>query len=210
MRCAVGSVGVCRRRLCVAAVAVVLMLRASALNAQSAGSTTIGVAERQRAEASRLLQSGHVSAAVAMYRRAIVADPKDARSYYGLAVALDRTGALQEERAALQHALRLDAAFAPTHNQLGLLSMKEAKVAEAESELERAVALDPHYAEAKNNLGVLMREKGEAARAEEIFRQSIAEDGRYAQAMTNLGSLLASESRFDEARSEERRVGKEC
>jgi Tfp pilus assembly protein PilF len=72
---------------------------------------------------------------------------------------------------ALQRVLRLDVSYAPVHNQLGLLNMKEAKQVLAPVEFEKAIALDPQYAEAKNNLGVLMRAQGENARQRRYFEK---------------------------------------
>lgn len=80
-------------------------------------------------DAMTLLQQGQGDAAIAEYRRAIATAPRNGRNYYGLAVALDRAGALRDERVTLEHALRLDGSYAPVHNQLGLLNRKEAKQA---------------------------------------------------------------------------------
>src|ERR1700692_758934 len=93
----------------------------------SSDSQTAKKSEQLQHDAEALMQNGQVDAAIAEYRRAIATAPRNARNYYGLAVALDRAGALHDERVALEHALRLDASYAPVHNQLGLLDMKEAK-----------------------------------------------------------------------------------
>lgn len=126
-------------------------------------------AEQQRTNAGKLPQQGQVRAAIEEYRRAVAANPHDPQNYYGLAVALDRAGDLREEREALHHVLLLNPSYAPLHNQLGLLNMKEAKPAMAAAEFRAALALDPLYPEAKNNLGVLMRAQGDNAAAEALF-----------------------------------------
>src|SRR4030088_1162248 len=67
----------------------------------SSASQTAKQAAQLQQDAETLLQKGQVDAAIAEYRRAIAAAPRNARNYYGLAVALDRAGALHDERVAL-------------------------------------------------------------------------------------------------------------
>jgi cytochrome c-type biogenesis protein CcmH/NrfG len=81
----------------------------------SAQQVKMSLAQQRSEEAQALLNSGQAGAAAA-FQRAIAADPNNARNYYSLAVALDQRIALREELAALQHALRLDAQYAPGHN----------------------------------------------------------------------------------------------
>ena len=57
-------------------------------------------------QANEYLQSGDAQHAVDIYRQAIVEDPKNARTRYNLALALDRLGDIAEEREVLQQAIR--------------------------------------------------------------------------------------------------------
>ena len=178
--------------------AIGLSMASQALTSLERGKGSI-TSDNLRSRADDCFKRGEVKQAIAAYRSAIVANSRDARNYYGLAVALDAVGALGEERDALKRISQLDASFAPAHNQLGLLDMKEKKINAAETELEAALSLDPHYAEAKNNLGVLIWHSGQNARAEKLLRQAIADNAGYVQAMVNLGSLEASQEHFAEA-----------
>lgn len=150
-------------------------------------------------EANQDLQSGDPERAVALYRESIEADPTNARTYYNLALALDRIPDYNGEREALEKAVSLDAQLALPHNQLGLVEFQTNRVEEAERQFKDAIALDPQYAEAQNNLGVLYGQLGKSAEAERLFRQATENNPQYGQAFANLGLIEASESRFAEA-----------
>ncbi len=150
-------------------------------------------------QANQYLSSGDAQKAIALYREAISADPKNGRTYYDLALALDRTGDIAAERDALEKSMALDAQFAPTQNQYGLLCLQAGDLPTAETHLKQAIALDPQYAEAQSNLGVLYGRQGNNAEAEKLFRHATEDDPKYTQAFVNLGLILASEGRFPEA-----------
>ena len=150
-------------------------------------------------QANEFLEQGDYQRAVDYYREAVAEDPGNARTYYDLALALDRLGQIAEEREALKKAIELDSKLARAHNQLGFLSMQAGQELEAEKELRAAVTLDPDYAEAENNLGVLCGQQGKNKEAEGLFRQATENNPQYTQAFVNLGLILAGESRFSEA-----------
>ena len=150
-------------------------------------------------QANQDLQSGDPQGAVALYRSSIAEDPGNARTYYNLALALDRIPDYVGEREALEKALSLDAKLAPPHNQLGLVDLQGNQGADAEKQFKEAIALDPQYAEAQNNLGVLYGQLGKSAEAERLFRQAAENNPQYGQAFANLGLILASEARYADA-----------
>ena len=150
-------------------------------------------------QANEYLQSGDPQRAVTVYREAIAQDPKNARTYYDLALALDRLHEFDHEREALEKCKSLDPAFAPAKNQLGFLNLRAGRTAEAEAEFKAAISINPQYAEAQNNLGVLYGQQGRAKEAEALFRLATENDPQYAQAFANLGLILAGESRLTEA-----------
>lgn len=145
------------------------------------------------------LQAGDPQKAVTLYRESLAEDPGNARTYYDLALALDRLADYHSEREALEKAVALDAQLALPHNQLGLLDLQANQSAEAEKQFQTAISLDPQYAEAQNNLGVLYGQLGKSAEAERLFREATENNPQYGQAFANLGMILASESRFPEA-----------
>jgi tetratricopeptide (TPR) repeat protein len=150
-------------------------------------------------QANQDLQSGDPQKAVALYRDSIAEDPGNARTYYNLALALDRIPDYGGEREALEKALSLDAKLAPPHNQLGLVDLQANRGDDAEKQFKEAIALDPQYAEAQNNLGVLYGQLGKSAEAEQLFLQATENNPQYGQAFANLGLILASESRYADA-----------
>jgi len=150
-------------------------------------------------QANEYFQTGDTQRAVDLYREAINDDSKNARTYYDLALALDRLRDISGERDALEKASALDSNFAPVRNQLGFLSLQAGQADEAEKQFRAAISLDPQYAEAQNNLGVLYGQQGKTTEAEQLFRQAAENNPQYAQALLNLGLILASESRFAEA-----------
>ena len=153
-------------------------------------------------QANEYLVTGEVQKALDLYREALTDNPGDARTHYDYALALDRGGDLAAERDALVKSIALNAAFAPAHNQLGLLELQAGQLTQAEEQLKLAISLDPQYAEAQSNLGVLYGQQGHNQQAEKLFRQATENNPQYAQAFVNLGLVLASQGRFAEAEEE--------
>jgi putative PEP-CTERM system TPR-repeat lipoprotein len=145
------------------------------------------------------LQTGDPQKAVDLYRQSLAEDPGNARTYYNLALALDRTADYSGEREALEKAVQLDPQLSRPHNQLGVLDLQNNQVDAAKKEFQTAISLDPQYAEAQNNLGVLSGQLGESEEAERLFREATENNPQYGQAFANLGMILASEGRFPEA-----------
>jgi len=150
-------------------------------------------------QANQDLQSGDAQKAAALYREALANDPRNAHTYYDLALALDRLGDYSGEREALEKAVKLDSKLAPVHNQLGFLDLQASHTGDAEAQFKTAISLDPQYAEAQNNLGVLYGQVGKDGEAEQLFRKATENNPQYGQAFANLGLILASESRYAEA-----------
>lgn len=171
------------------------------LQQKKAASVKQDVAAVSASQANQDLQSGDPRKAVALYRAALANDPNNARTYYDLALALDRLSDYAGERAALEKAQSLDAALAPVHNQLGFLDLQAGHAQDAERQFRTAISLDPQYAEAQNNLGVLYGQSGKDADAEKMFRLATENNPQYGQAFANLGLILAGEERLPEAES---------
>ena len=150
-------------------------------------------------EANEYLKEGNVQGAIDRYRASIAENPNNPGAYYGLALALDRLGDDAGEQSALEKAVALDPKFAPAHNQLGLIQLKEGRSGEAEAEFKTAISLNRQYAEAQNNLGVLYGQRGDITAAEPLFREATENDSKYGQAFVNLGLIQAKESHLREA-----------
>lgn len=157
------------------------------------------VAAVSASQANQDLQSGDPQKAVALYRASLANDPNNAKTYYDLALALDRLSDYPAEREALEKAQALDGTLAPVHNQLGFLDLQAGHAQDAERQFKTAISLDPQYAEAQNNLGVLYGQVGKDADAEKMFRLATENNPQYGQAFANLGLILAGEGRLAEA-----------
>jgi len=170
-----------------------------ALQEKKAANVKQDVAAVSASQANQDLQSGDPQKAVALYRASLANDPKNARTYYDLALALDRLSDYSAEREALEKAQALDGSLAPVHNQLGFLDLQAGHAQDAERQFKTAISLDPQYAEAQNNLGVLYGQIGKDADAEKMFRLATENNPQYGQAFANLGLILASEGHLAEA-----------
>ncbi len=163
------------------------------------------VAAVSASQANQDLQSGDPQKAVALYRASLVNDPKNAKTYYDLALALDRLSDYAAEREALEKAQELDATLAPVHNQIGFLDLQASRAQDAERQFKTAISLDPQYAEAQNNLGVLYGQLGKDEDAAKMFRLATENNPQYGQAFANLGLVLAGQGHYAEAKSVEQR-----
>ena len=102
--------------------------------------------------ADQKLAAGDTQQAIALYREALVANPRDASLAYKLAMACDKAGDAANERVALEQAIQIDPNFAEAQNQLGYLASHEGDTASAEKYFQLAVRASPKYAKAWVNL----------------------------------------------------------
>jgi serine/threonine-protein kinase len=107
--------------------------------------------------------------AVALFQQALALDPKDSRSWAGLADAwaglsdfyLPPREAMPKAREAAERALSLDNSRAEAHTSLGLVfTVYEWKWADAEKEFLRAIQLNPGYAPAHDGYAMLLAALG--------------------------------------------------
>lgn len=151
-------------------------------------------------EAGQQLDAGDTATAISIYKKVIERDPNDAVSYYRLAMALDRSNALEPERDALLHAIRLKPDFAAALNQMGYVMARSGKNAQAEIYFQEAIRSESQFAEAENNLGSLLSSENREKEAEQHLRAAIAANPRFTDAWINLAATYASISQFDAAR----------
>jgi tetratricopeptide (TPR) repeat protein len=147
----------------------------------------------------RALQAVDTQKAIDLYRESITEYPSNFHVYYNLALALNKQRDYRAESDALDQAIKLNADYAPAHNQLGFLKMQSGDIADAEAQFKIAISIDPQYAEAENNLGVLYGQLGRRMESQQLFLRATENNPQYVQAFVNLGLVLASESRFADA-----------
>lgn len=134
--------------------------------------------------------SGNFSQAAVDYREALRIDPTEPLLAYRLAMALDKTGDVAGERAALEQALRDDPQMAVAQNQLGYLDSVANRTDSAISHFRRAVQADPGYTKAWINLAA-----------------SLCMESRWLEARSTLTQLLAIDPNNTSARELLERIG---
>jgi tetratricopeptide (TPR) repeat protein len=83
--------------------------------------------------------------AAGYYRAALAVRPDTPVVLYSLGNALRAQGRLEEAKAELEKALRLNPKFALPHNMLGIIFKAQGRLEEAKAEFEKATTLNPKY-----------------------------------------------------------------
>ncbi len=152
-----------------------------------------------------------VAQAVSRFEQAIGKDPKFARAYAGLGLALELlpyfssvNAASIRDRAvtASNRALALDSTQAEAHTALALAYAHAYKWDAALKEHQRAIALDPNDAAARTQYGRHLHYTGHLMEAKAQFRQAREADPYDAVASGWLGHLLSLTNHNDDAIAE--------
>jgi Flp pilus assembly protein TadD len=149
-----------------------LQLYRQSLQAQSNQTQAAG----QAALADQDLAAGHLQQAAALYRNALALDPDDPLLVFKMAMALDKTGDLAGERAALERAIHLKPNFALAQNQLGYLDVQDGDAGSAERHFRLAVQADPGDANAWINLGATLYLESEWEQAKDAIGHALLLD----------------------------------
>lgn len=139
--------------------------------------------------------------AIELYRRALVADPYDKYSYYGLAELYERRG--EYEKAAEAYRGVLDAAPDDPVGYLraGSLDLKLSRNDDAIGMFRSALDLEPSSAEAFNGMGEALRAKGDLLEAQFAFENAIRSDSTLVTAFRNLGLTMLDQKKEAEGLS---------
>jgi Tfp pilus assembly protein PilF len=151
------------------------------------------------------------------FRRALLADtaaaelqvrtrPRDAAARNVLALKYLQATRVDEARAQLEDAIRIDAGDAEAHSNLGTLLQARGEIAAALEQLRTAARLKPDDDRVRFNLGngLLAANQPDAAMRE--FERAIALNPEAADAHFNLAMLLGPRNRVDDAIAHLRRV----
>jgi Flp pilus assembly protein TadD len=149
-----------------------LQLYRQSLQAQSNQNQAAG----QAALADQAVAAGRLQQAVELYRNALATDPDDSLLIYKLAMALDKSGDLAGERAALEHAVQLKPQFGPAQNQLGYLDAQDGNTGSAERHFRLAVQSDPGNSNAWINLGAILFLEAEWEQAKDAISHALLLD----------------------------------
>lgn len=92
------------------------------------------------------------------------------------------------------------------HYKLAKALEKINDIAGETTELDRAILLDPKLAEAQNQRGYIAARSGQSGQAEALFRAAVQASPSYTAAWINLAATLASEEKWQEAKTAVARV----
>jgi len=133
-------------------------------------------------QARELLAKGSTRSAVAMLRRIIAADPRnaDARILLGTTLALEgsRSDSIQQ----LTEAVRLKPNSAEAHRALGMALARFVETKAARAAFEKAIELNPKLADAHLDLSLILAQSGEWDLAREHLDRAIQIQGNTAAA----------------------------
>lgn len=125
-----------------------------------------------------------------LWRDTLRKNPDAWMAHNNLGSVLQRSGRVDEARAAYARALELNPHFAQAHANLGALARLKGQLDEARQHYEEALRIDPQYPTAHYNLGNLYKDQGRYAEAQEAYRRALAAAPADAQAHVNLGWVL--------------------
>ncbi|MEO1535465.1 MAG: tetratricopeptide repeat protein [Planctomycetota bacterium] len=90
----------------------------------------------------------------------------------------------------LRRAIEQDPRFAPAHNNLGSVLLRDNRYYEAATAFERAVALAPNEPEPHNNLGLVLETVGRRSEAIEPYSRAVELDPENPEYVGNLARVL--------------------
>jgi Flp pilus assembly protein TadD len=140
------------------------------------------------------LAAGDIPAAIALYREALLANPRDASLAYKLAMACEKVGDSAGERAALDQAIQIDPNMAEAQNQLGYLDSRAGDTASAEEHFRLAVNASPNYAKAWVNLAATLYLQSKLPEAKEAVAHALQLEPGNPQALKLRGKLDTTQS----------------
>jgi Flp pilus assembly protein TadD len=146
--------------------------RPADLSAPTPGRTTLDVVQKAEVLAAR--QSW--DAAIAAYREAIAASPKDAALRNRLGICYQRKGDVKSARAAYKKAIGLRKDYAEAWNNLGTLDHARGKYKQAVSAYSKAIQMRPGDAVFHKNLGSAWLARGDVERALEAWTEAFRLD----------------------------------
>ena len=145
------------------------------------------------------LAAGRIDEAIALYQRAIEAEPEFSRAHANLGMAYAEQERYDEALTHLEQAIRVNAKDAFTWNAIGWVQAQLGHMDDALARYEVALELSPSNPFVHNNLGLAMRQLGRPYRAIEHFEQAVELYPDYGDAWKNLGFELVAQGRRPEA-----------
>jgi len=126
-------------------------------------------------------------------------EPRYARGFYNLGVALAHEKHLDESRAAFEQAVTLQKDYAEAQYGLALVLHEQRHWLEAESAYREALRLRPNMAEAACSLGTLYQAQNKLDAAIEMYQEALRHAPQRAESYYNWGTALKRQQHVAEA-----------
>lgn len=136
-------------------------------------------------------ERGYAEQAIASFKQAIAANPKNADAYYNLGTLYLRKQMLAKARQTLETAVKLKPQYPNAWNNLGMIAAEEGRSDDAIKNFRRAIQQDPGDAVALQNLGSLLRRLGRPDEAAAALRQAVQVAPNDPEANYTLGMFYA-------------------
>lgn len=134
-----------------------------------------------------------------MFRRALELQPEDSWSHNNLAIALLKSGRLEEAAAAFQRAIHLNPDFSESHENRGAALTGLERWAEAAAVYGRALELDPENLTSRINLGVVLFRLERWEEAASALGSAIERSSEAAELLPIRAASLVHLRRWEEA-----------
>jgi len=140
------------------------------------------LAVSKAAEAAQALNKGDTQRAVALYREAFAAAPKNALIGYRLSAALDQAGDTAGEQTVLEQVVAIDPTIAIAQNQLGYLESQHGDLAAAETHFRQAVTSAPAFTQAWISLAATLGMEAKFPEAQQAVASALRLDPQNTEA----------------------------
>jgi predicted TPR repeat methyltransferase len=142
---------------------------------------------------------GNLAQAEALYREALLEQPKNHAALNLLGMLAGQTGRLDEAVHLINKAIKLNPSVPEYYNNLGNVLRLQKKFDEAIVHLKHAITLKPKQAELHASLGNVYRDEGRLDEAIAAFSYAVAIHPGFAQAYNNLGLALRDKGELAKA-----------
>jgi Flp pilus assembly protein TadD len=149
--------------------------------------------------ATKYLQAGRTTEAMARFEEAIRLDPRDAEAHSNLGSVLQSQGRLGEASSHVREAVRLKPQDDRVRFNLGNLLLASGRPDQAMAEFRRAIAINPDNAEAHFNLAMLLGPRNQLDEAIRHLTRVLAISPRSPDAHRNLAIAYSLQGKLTEA-----------
>ena len=146
-----------------------------------------------------LMKKNRLAEAIAEWRKALDADPEDAKAHFNLAYAFDERGEFAEAAAEYRKACELSPDNAVWFARFALALAQTGNPDEAIVNYRKSLALDAGNPAVEADLGAVLYQRGLAAEALDHLRKAVAMEPGFADGRSKLGFVLAKEGQLGEA-----------